>query len=177
MRSGRWLFALSLLAVLGVWIAAQARVLRLSPAANLVMAAVTVAVAVSGVAFMVSQARAARRLRERGLAATATIEKISERFVYVPYGYSGWVTSVTVRFTDTRGESVRVDYTDYARAGGKQAGQPLPIVYDPDRPTSISPLGADAKPEDPRFGTVFLMGAGVIGILVVAGYFVLHALG
>ena len=44
-----------------------------------------------------------------------------------------------VSFTDTSDRLVRAWYTDHARAGGKKEGQTIQIVYDPAKPTSISP--------------------------------------
>lgn len=176
-RLGRSIFALSILAVALMWIAVDVGAVRLTSAGHLLMAVAATAAAVGGVTFLLGQVRAMRRLRERGVTATAVIEKVHERYVYVANGFSGWTTSITVTFAAARGEPARASYTDYARAGGKRVGQSLPIVFDPDRPDLISPLGDDARPEDQRFMEVFLTGVGVVGLLVVAGYFLLRSLG
>ena len=60
-------------------------------------------------------------------------------------------------FTDTSGRLVRAGYTDRASADGKKAGQTIQIVYDPAKPTSISPVGTD-----PRWVDAFLAGWGVV---------------
>jgi hypothetical protein len=66
-------------------------------------------------------------------------------------------TTVTVSFTDTSGRQVRAVYTDRARAGGKKAGQTIQIVYDPAKPTSISPGGTD-----PRWVDAFIAGLAAV---------------
>jgi Protein of unknown function (DUF3592) len=99
------------------------------------------------------------RVREHGLSANATITKVVEQHINSgSYSYDN--TAVTVSFTDTSGRLVRAVYTDPARAGGKKAGQTIQIVYDPAKPTSISPVGTD-----PRWLDVFLAGLGVVVLL------------
>jgi hypothetical protein len=124
----------------------------------MVLAAALLVGAVIFGAIAVSRLEAIVRVREHGLSANATITKVDENFVSVPSGYIGWSTRVTVSFTDTSGRLVRAWYTDHARAGGKKAGQTIQIVYDPAKPTSISPVGQD----DPRWGDAFLAGLGVV---------------
>ena len=96
------------------------------------------------------------RLRGHGLTANATITNVDEVLVSFP-GHVGWETTVTVSFTDTSGRLVRAGYTDRARAGGKKAGQTIQIVYDPAKPTSISPVGTD-----PRWLDVFIAGLAAV---------------
>jgi hypothetical protein len=62
-----------------------------------------------------------------------------------------------VSFTDTSGRLVRAGYTDRARAGGKKAGQTIQIVYDPAKPTSISPGGPD-----PRWADAIIAGSAAV---------------
>jgi 4-amino-4-deoxy-L-arabinose transferase-like glycosyltransferase len=105
------------------------------------------------------------RVREHGLSANATITNVDETLVNYP-GHVGWETTVTVSFTDTSGGLVRAGYTDRARAGGKKAGQTIQIVYDPAKPTSISPGGTD-----PRWVDAFFAGLGVVVYLGFSVYF------
>jgi hypothetical protein len=117
-------------------------------------------------AIAVSRLEAILRVREHGLSANATITKVDENFVSIPSGYNGWSTKVTVSFTDTSGRLVRAAYTDHARAGGKKKGQTIQIVYDPAKPTSISPAGQ----EDPRWLEVFFIGLGAVVFLGISVY-------
>ena len=105
------------------------------------------------------------RVREHGLSANATITKVVEQ--HINSGSYSWDrTAVTVSFTDTSGRLVRAWYADPARAGGKKAGQTIQIVYDPAKPTSISPVGTD-----PRWVDAFLAGWGVVVWLGFSVYF------
>jgi hypothetical protein len=122
-------------------------------------------------AIAVSRLEAILRVREHGLSANATITKVDENFVSIPSGYNGWSTKVTVSFTDTSGRLVRAAYTDHARAGGKKKGQTIQIVYDPAKPTSISPAGQ----EDPRWLEVFFIGLGAVVLLGMSVYFAYRA--
>jgi hypothetical protein len=109
------------------------------------------------------------RLRGHGLTANATITNVDEVLVSFP-GHVGWETTVTVSFTDTSGRLVRAGYTDRARAGGKKAGQTIQIVYDPAKPTSVSPGGTD-----PRWVDAFFLGLGVVVYLGFSIYFAYRA--
>jgi hypothetical protein len=128
---------------------------------NLALAAASlVGVVISG-AMGAGSLEAIARVREHGLSAKATITKVVEQDIQIPKNYdNGWHTTVTVSFTDTSGRLVRAGYTDRARAGGKKAGQTIQIVYDPAKPTSISPGGTD-----PRWVEVFIMGLGAVVLL------------
>ena len=128
-------------------------------------AALLVGAVIAG-AIAVSRIKAIVRVREHGSSANATITKVDEQYVHVPSGYSGWHTAVTVSFTDTSGRPVRAVYTDPARADGKKAGQTIQIVYDPAKPTSISPVGQ----VDPRWVEVFFIGLGALVLLGMSVY-------
>ena len=118
-------------------------------------------------AIAVSRLEAILRVREHGLSANATITKVVEQDIQIPKNYdNGWQTTVTVSFTDTSGRLVRAAYTDHARAGGKKKGQTIQIVYDPAKPTSISPAGQ----EDPRWLEVFFIGFGAVVFLGISVY-------
>ena len=105
-------------------------------------------------------------MREHRLTANATITKVVEQDIQIPNSPdNGWHTTVTVSFTDTSGGLVRAGYTDRARAGGKKEGQTIQIVYDPAKPTSISPGGTD-----PRWGDAFIMGLGAVVWLGMSVY-------
>ena len=132
---------------------------------NLALAAAFLVGAVILGAIAASRLEAISRLREHGLTANATTTNVDENFVSFT-GHAGWSTTVTVSFTDTSGGLVRAGYTDRARAGGKKAGQTIQIVYDPAKPTSISPVGGD-----PRWLEVFLAGSGVVVWLGFSVYF------
>ena len=132
----------------------------------MVLAAALLVGAVIFGAIAVSRLEAILRVREHGLSANATITKVDENFVSIPSGYIGWSTRVTVSFTDASGGLVRAWYADHARAGGKKAGQTIQIVYDPAKPTSISPVGTD-----PRWLDVFFVGLGVVAFLWYSVYF------
>jgi hypothetical protein len=137
----------------------------------MVLAAALLVGAVIFGAIAVSRLEAIVRVREHGLSANATITKVAEEFVSIPSGYIGWSTRVTVSFTDTSGGLVRATYTDHARAGGKKAGQTIQIVYDPAKPTSISPAGQ----EDPRWLEVFFIGLGAVVLVGMSNYFAYRA--
>jgi hypothetical protein len=122
-------------------------------------------------AWGVGTLKAIARVREHGLSANATITKVDENFVSTGGYADGWHTAVTVSFTDTSGGLVRAQYTDYARAGGKKAGQTTQIVYDPAKPTSISPVGQD----DPRWLQVLIAGLGAVVFLGFSVYFAYRA--
>jgi len=136
----------------------------------MVLAAALLVGAVIFGAIAVSRLEAIVRVREHGLSANATITKVAEEFVSIPSGYIGWSTRVTVSFTDTSGGLVRAAYTDHARAGGNKAGQTIQIVYDPAKPTSISPVGPD-----PRWLEVFFIGLGAVVLLGMSVYFAYRA--
>jgi Protein of unknown function (DUF3592) len=126
---------------------------------NLALAAAFLVGVVIFGAMGVGTLEAIARVRGHGLSANATITKVVEQDIQIPNSYdNGWHTAVTVSFTDTSGRLVRAVFTDRARAGGKKAGQTIQIVYDPAKPTSISPVGQD----DPRWGDAFLAGLGVV---------------
>jgi hypothetical protein len=111
-------------------------------------------------------------VREHRLSAKATITKVVEQDIQIPKNYdNGWHTTVTVSFTDTSGRLVRAVYTDRARAGGKKEGQTIQIVYDPAKPTSISPVGQ----VDPRWHEVFFIGLGAVVLLGMSVYFAYRA--
>jgi hypothetical protein len=137
----------------------------------MVLAAALLVGAVIFGAFAVSRLEAIVRVREHGLSANATITKVAEEFVSIPSGYIGWSTRVTVSFTDASGGLVRAWYADHARAGGKKAGQTIQIVYDPAKPTSISPVGQ----VDPRWLEVFFIGLGAVVFLGMSVYFAYRA--
>ena len=53
----------------------------------------------------------------------------------------------------------------------EEAGQTIQIVYDPAKPTSISPTGQD----DPRWLEVAVMGLGAVVLLGMSVYFAYRA--
>jgi hypothetical protein len=132
---------------------------------NLALAAAFLVGVVIFGAIGVGTLEAIARQREHGLTANATTTNVDENFVSFT-GHAGWETTVTVSFTDTSGRLVHAVYTDYAHAGGKKAGQTIQIVYDPAKPTSISPVGTD-----PRWVDAFLVGLGVVVWLGFSVYF------
>jgi hypothetical protein len=132
---------------------------------NLALAAAFLAGAVILGAIAASRLEAISRLRENGLTANATITNVDENILSLP-GYVGWSTTVMVSFTDTSGRLVRAQYTNDAPAGGKKEGQTIQIVYDPAKPTSISPGGTD-----PRWVDAFFAGLGVVVYLGFSVYF------
>jgi hypothetical protein len=133
---------------------------------NLALAAAFLVGVVIAGAMGVGTLEAIARVREHGLSANATITNVDEVLVSVP-GYVGWSTTVTVSFTDTSGGLVHAQYNAHASAGGKKAGQTIQIVYDPAKPTSISPGGTD-----PRWVDAFFAG---LGVVVFLGYSVYRA--
>ena len=134
---------------------------------NLTLAAAFLVGVVIFGAMGVGTLEAIARVREHGLSANATITKVVEQDIQIPKNYdNGWQTTVTVSFTDTSGRLVRTWYIDRARVGGKKAGQTIQIVYDPAKPTSISPVGTD-----PRWVDAFLAGWGVVVWLGFSVYF------
>ena len=164
MHAGALAQTLSFMALLLVWMAVTVENVTTTPSG--VIIALAAALIFGAVA--VSRLEAIARVREHGLMANATITKVAEEFVSIPSGYIGWSTRVTVSFTDASGGLVRAWYADHARAGGKKAGQTIQIVYDPAKPTSISPGGPD-----PRWVDAFLLGLGAavwLGMSVYRAY-------
>jgi hypothetical protein len=113
--------------------------------------------------------KAAADLRKQGRITDATIVSLDERYVDIPSGLSGWVTTVNVSFTDASGRLVNAEYTEHARAAGKKVGQAVQIAYDQIRPVSIAPLGSD-----PRVFDVFFLALVAAGLVGLAVYFALR---
>jgi len=141
-------------------------------------AALSLVAAVFSIANMVTTLKKVGRLHKHGVSADATIVKIKEHYVNIPSGFTGWVTTVEVSFVDAHGGMVRAKYTEhYSRVGGRHAGQMVRIFYDPEKPSSISPVGSSSRPEDPRSFDAFLVGLGTVVFLWMSVYFTLRALG
>ena len=167
---------LSFMALLLAWMVMTVKNVTSTRRGNLALAAAFLALAAAFLvgavilgAIAASRLEAISRVREHGLSANATITNVDEVLVSFP-GHVGWETTVTVSFTDTSGRLVRAVYTDPARADGKKAGQTIPIVYDPAKPTSISPVG-----RDPRSGRVLILGLAAVAFLGFSGYFAYRA--
>jgi hypothetical protein len=143
--------------------------MRTSFLAATAVAAVAVVVGCAGVA---RRLRLLRRLRAGGVHAVATVRSVEERHVSVPSGFTGWVTTVAVSFTDGSGAGIEAAYAEYgARAASVgDPGGTVRIRYDPDRPTTVSPAR-----DDPRAFEVFLLGWGTVCALALAVYFAYRA--
>jgi hypothetical protein len=161
---------LSFMALLLAWMAMTVENVTTTPSGVIMALAALVGAVIFG-AIAVGRLEAIARVREHGLSANATITKVDEEFISVPSGYIGWSTRVTVSFTDTSGRLVRALYADHARAGGKKEGQTIQIVYNPAKPTSISPAGQ----VDPRWVEVFFIGLGAVVLLGMSVYFAYRA--
>ena len=161
---------LSFMTLLLAWMVMTVKNVTSTRRGNLALAAAFLVGAVILGAIAVSRLEAISRVREHGLSANATITNVDEVLVSFP-GHVGWETTVTVSFTDTSGRLVRAVYTDPARAGGKKAGQTIQIVYDPAKPTSISPVGQ----VDRRWHEVFFIGLGAVVLLGMSVYFAYRA--
>lgn len=141
-----------------------------------VMVAAFVGTVVTG-ADVVARVKAVTRLREHGITTDALLDQVQERYVHIPSGYSGWVTTVEVSFTDESGALIHGSYADHAPARGLRQGQTTQVVYDPRRPTVISPADASGAPNDPRLVEAFLMGCSAVPILAISIYFSFRAFG
>ncbi len=155
-----------------VWILVTAKVIVLSAGGLLVAAVVSVVSAADTAADAAGRLKAAARLRKQGRITDATIVSLGERYVSIPSGFAGWVTTVKVSFTDASGHLINAGYTDYARAAGKREGQTVRIAYDPSRPVSIAPVGGD-----PRVADAFLLALGSAVLVAIAVYFAFRAFG
>jgi len=162
---------LCLLACLA-WILVAGKMIVLNAGGLLAAAAVSVVSAAWGGAEAALRLKAAARLRKQGRITDATIVSADERYVAIPSGFTGWVTTVKVSFADASGYLINAGYTDYARAAGKEEGQTVQIVYDPSRPASIAPVGGD-----PRVFDVFLLALGSAVLVGMAVYFAFRAFG
>jgi hypothetical protein len=160
-----------------LWLLVTERVWAAGRLGFLAAAAVSLAAAALGGVKARGMWKAAARLRDHGIPATATITKVTERYVHVPSGFSGWVSGVDVVFLDAHDGRVRADYTAYAKAGGRRAGDTVQIVYDPRKPTSISPLGHSARPDDDRSFSAIMLVPGVLVLLGICIYFAYRAVG
>ena len=152
------------------WTLITAKMIVLSAGGLLVAAAMSVAGAAAGGAESADRLKAADRLRTQGRITDATIVSLRERYISIPSGFNGWVTTVKVSFTDSSGHRINAGYTGHERAAGKREGQTVQIVYDPSRPLSIAPVGGD-----PRVIDAFFL---VLGSAVMAGiavYFAVRA--
>jgi hypothetical protein len=127
-------------------------------------------------ASMAVDLKTAARLREHGVATDATIERVNQ-VPATPDGPYWTITHVKVSFTDTRGAPVHAWYTEQPGFHGRREGQSIQVVYDPQKPTSISLAGESGKPEDVRSFNAFLMGVSGIGTLATSIYFSFRALG
>ena len=161
---------LSFMALLLAWMAMTVENVTTTPSGVIIALAALVGAVIFG-AIAVGRLDAIVRVSKHGMSTNATITKVDEEFVSVPSGYIGWHTAVTVSFTHTSGRLVRAVYQDHARAGRKKAGQTIQIVYDPSKPTSISPVGQ----EDPRWLEVFFIGLGAVVCLGMSFYFAYRA--
>ena len=108
------------------WILVTGKVIVLSARALLVAAVVSVVGAAGSGADAVGRLRSASRLRKQGRITDATIVSVDERYVSIPSGFTGWVTTVKVSFTDASGQLINAGYTDYARAARKRGGSDGP---------------------------------------------------
>jgi Protein of unknown function (DUF3592) len=77
-------------------------------------------------------------LGERGLHADATVIGVEDRSrLAPPLNVVVEGTKVTVSFTDARGRPVRATYLAQYASEPVQAGGTVPVVYDPDDPTTV----------------------------------------
>jgi len=171
-----WVYAgagLCLLVCLAL-ISVLTKMIVLSAGGLLAAAVMSVLCAAIGGADAAGRLRAATRLRKQGRITGATIVSLDERYVSVPSGFSGYVTTVKVTFTDASGHLINAGYTDHAPAGGKEVGQTVRIAYDPSRPVSIAPVGGGG---DPRVEDAFLLALSSAVMVGTAVYFALRAFG
>ena len=152
------------------WTLVTAKVIVLSAGGLLVAAVVSVVGAAACGAELAGRLKSAARLRTQGRITDATIVSLRERYVSIPSGFNGWVTTVKVSFTDASGHLINAGYTSHERAEGKREGQPVQIVYDPSRPVSIAPVGGD-----PRVIDAFFLGLGSAVLAGIAVYFAVRA--
>lgn len=110
------------------WILVTVKVIVLSSGGSLVVSAVGAA---GFGAASAGRVKAAARLCKQGRITDATIVSLDERFVSIPSGFNGWVTTVKVSFTDASGHLINAGYTDYARAEGKREGQTVQVAMIP----------------------------------------------
>jgi hypothetical protein len=167
-RAGRSLALLSMVVVVFAWIAVVGKVMTPNRQGLLALAAVSLAGAVAAGADVVKTLKAVSRLRERGLSTDATVLDVDESFFY----YTGWVTAITVCFTNPSGDVTRAKYTQYTRANALHGAETVRITYDPERPTSIAPAGGDSRPVSAVF-----IGLGIVSLLWISGYFAFRAFG
>jgi hypothetical protein len=169
--------ALVLYIVTGLtWLLAVTGIVTLSRPALWGATAASLVVVAFAIAQLVATVNTVARLRKRGVLATATITNVTERYVQVPYGYTGWITAVSVSFTDERGDLITAGYSDhYARAAGRQVGQTVQIRYDPREPTSVNPAAEVERGNDTRSFEAFLIGTGAAAFLAMSLYFAYQA--
>jgi hypothetical protein len=173
---GRTLFWLVLVATVTVWTLAGTGKVTFNSQGLWAAAALALVSAVLCIADMVATPKVVERLREHGLSADATIVKVKEHFVQIDYGYTGWVTNVEVSFVDAHGGMVRAKYYELDRSR-EQAGQMVQIFYDPEKPTSISPVGRSSCPEDQSVAIAGLGAVMFFGMSVYFAYLALRAVG
>ena len=139
-RVGRWVGAGLWLALAVMWMATLAgHVDPFSGSGAHATLILATAGAALGACAMAGEKATAARLRREGRLADATVVRVKERYVSIPYGYDGWVTTVEVRFADASGRTVNASYTAHERAAGKREGQQIQIVYDPAGPPRSAP--------------------------------------
>jgi hypothetical protein len=118
--------------------------MRTSFLAATAVAAVAVVVGCAGVA---RRLRLLRRLRAGGVHAVATVRSVEERHVSVPSGFTGWVTTVAVSFTDGSGAGIEAAYAEYG-ARAASVGDPGGTIRVPSRCSSWA--GAPCAPSRSR---------------------------
>jgi hypothetical protein len=154
------------------WTLVTAKVIVLSAGGLLVAAVVSAVGAAAGGAESAGRLKSAARLRTQGRITDATIVSLRERYISIPSGFNGWVTTVKVSFTDASGHLINAGYTGHERAEGRREGQTVQMVYDPSRPVSIAPVGGD-----PRVIDAFFLALGSAVLAGIAVYFAVRAFG
>jgi hypothetical protein len=141
-----------------------------------VAALVALAGAVVMGVYLARRRTAVARLLEGGVNTEATVDAVEERLVYLEGGGGGTVTTVTVRFTDMSGTLIHASYTDTRPTRERTKGQPTRIVYDPRKPTSISPVNESGALDDPRSTSAVTLVLGTGFNLAISVYFSFRAL-
>jgi hypothetical protein len=109
-----------------------------------------------------------RALDRHGTRTTAVIDSQHSKYVHIPSGYSGTITTLELRFTDADGTEIRTTCRQSGRSSVR-SGFPLPVIYDQRKPRVVHRVDPNGHPEAPyQFEEFCWLAVGTLGMVVLA---------
>jgi hypothetical protein len=109
-----------------------------------------------------------RALDRHGTRTTAVIDSQHSKYVHIPSGYSGTITTLELRFTDADGTEIRGTCGQSGRSSFR-SGFPLPVIYDPRKPRVVHRVDPNGHPEASyQFEEFCWLAVGILGMVVLA---------